>query len=275
MQKRELAVPGDKRRRQRARSSTQGEARAHAHGTIPAAWGIEQLIRRRRQKEVERGRGSGPCRCPAQRQPIRRWRKSSRRDGRGVAGETGIRGTDEREVALEGNCEHDSPIGGLQNVSAIVLIEAAHDDMGALVEPQMRPRRRLPEGSTIEFGRTGFVKWCAAANLKPEIDLLFVDTSHLYEHTKQEIAVWSPLLSERGIMIFHDTNMGRGLSGRLGHLIGHGWDNQRGVIRAIEEFLGKHYDENCFFTDVANGFLVAHYPHSNGLTVLKKLSGLV
>jgi predicted O-methyltransferase YrrM len=131
------------------------------------------------------------------------------------------------------------------------------------------------KGDDIEFGKTGFAKWCAAVNLKPEIDLLFIDTSHLYEHTKQEIEVWSPLLSERGIMIFHDTNMGRGLSGRLGHLIGHGWDNQRGVIRAIEEFLGKHYDENCFFTDVANGFLVAHYPHSNGLTVLKRLSGCI
>jgi len=136
-----------------------------------------------------------------------------------------------------------------------------------------RQRWHFVKADDIEFGKTGFAKWCSAADLKPEIDVLFVDTSHLYEHTKQEIAVWSQLLSERGVMIFHDTNLGRGTSARLGHLIGHGWDNQRGVIRAIEEFLGKHYDESCFFTDVANGFLLVHYPNSNGLTVLKKLAG--
>lgn len=128
------------------------------------------------------------------------------------------------------------------------------------------------KGDDIAFGRDGFKPWCAAANLQPEIDVLFIDTSHVYEHTKQEIAVWSPLLSRRGVMILHDTNMGAGLYGRLDRSVGHGWDNQRGVIRAVEEFLGRRYDESRFFTDIANGFLITHHPHSNGLTVLKKLS---
>jgi cephalosporin hydroxylase len=123
----------------------------------------------------------------------------------------------------------------------------------------------------IEFGRNGFVKWCAAAGLKPEIDLLFIDTSHFYEHTKQEIQTWFPFLSASGAAAFHDTNMGTGIYGRLDRSVGrYGWDNQRGVIRAIEEFVGKNYDEKCFFTDVAGGFLILHHPHSSGFTVMKK-----
>ena len=134
-----------------------------------------------------------------------------------------------------------------------------------------RDRWSFVKTDDIEFGAHGFKKWCAAASLQPEIDLLFIDTSHLYEHTKQEIQTWFPHVASAGAIIFHDTNMGFGVYGRLDRSVGrYGWDNQRGVIRAVEEFLGTNYDERRFFTDHAGGFLVAHYPHSNGLTVLKK-----
>jgi cephalosporin hydroxylase len=146
------------------------------------------------------------------------------------------------------------------------------DDCSGLGLPH-RERWSFVKSDDIEFGLNGFANWCAAANLKPEIDLLFIDTSHLYDHTKQEIQTWSPHLSKAGAMIFHDTNMGLGVYGRLDRSVAiDGWNNHRGVIRAVEEFLGTNYDERCFFTDVAKGFLVAHYPHSSGLTVLKKMS---
>jgi predicted O-methyltransferase YrrM len=154
-------------------------------------------------------------------------------------------------------------------VTNAVMLSLDIDDCSGLHLPH-RHHWRFAKGDDIEFGRTGFAKWCAEANLKPEIDFLFIDTSHLYEHTKQEIAIWSQLLSDRGTMVFHDTNMGP-VYGRLDRSTGPSWDNHRGVIRAIEEFLGTRYDESCFFTDVAGGFVIAHYPHSNGLTVMKKL----
>ena len=145
------------------------------------------------------------------------------------------------------------------------------EDCSGLELPH-RDRWSFVKTDDIEFGLKGFAVWCAAANLKPQIDLLFIDTSHLYEHTKQEIEIWSPLLADGGVMIFHDTNMGQGVYGRLDRSVGrYGWDNERGVIRAVEEFLGTSYDERRFFTDLQKGFLVAHYPHCNGLTVLKKL----
>jgi len=123
----------------------------------------------------------------------------------------------------------------------------------------------------VAFGRKGFVAWCRQHALEPRADAIFIDTSHFYEHTKDEIAVWMDHLSNTGVMIFHDTNTGRGLYGRCDGTIDLGWDNQRGVIRAIEEFLGRRYEEKSFFVDAVKGFLIRHYPNSNGLTVLKRM----
>ncbi len=123
----------------------------------------------------------------------------------------------------------------------------------------------------VDFGRERFSTWCGQQHIEAKADVIFIDTSHLYEHTTSELAVWSGHLRDAGVMILHDTNMGCGVYGRCDGSVELGWDNRRGVIRGIEEFLGRSYNENCFFVDVAKGFLIKHYPHSNGLTVLKKL----
>jgi hypothetical protein len=69
-------------------------------------------------------------------------------------------------------------------------------------------------------------------------------------------------------MIFHDTNMGEGIYRRRDGTFGDGWDNQRGVIKAIEEFLGTEYNEHASFVDIARGWIVSHDPYCNGLTVM-------
>jgi hypothetical protein len=103
--------------------------------------------------------------------------------------------------------------------------------------------------------------------------VLFIDTSHDYIHTKQEIEIWSKYLSDKGIMIFHDTNMGKGMYTRNDGSMGFGWDNERGVMRAIEEFVDRQYDENSFFCDVTDKYSLIHFPNSNGLTIIKKRKG--
>jgi predicted O-methyltransferase YrrM len=126
------------------------------------------------------------------------------------------------------------------------------------------------QADDIGFGKAGFAKWCREHALVPVIDLLFIDTSHQYEHTKQEIEVWSKLLADRGLMIFHDTNMGRAVYARNDGSLGYSWDNERGVIRAVEEFMGRQYDENSYFCDASDAFSVLHFPTCSGLTILQK-----
>lgn len=97
--------------------------------------------------------------------------------------------------------------------STIALLEAVHKTDGVLISvdqqdlPQTRPMLE-------KYGLTGrwefhlmddikFIKEVWAKDRKA--DIIFVDTSHQYAHTKQEIELYEPVLRPGGIMIFHDT----------------------------------------------------------------------
>jgi len=115
-----------------------------------------------------------------------------------------------------------------------------------------------------------FQAWCEERGIEPAIDVLFVDTSHLYEHTKHEIAGWFPFLAPKARVFFHDTNLKPVYFRRDGSM-GLGWQNQRGVIRAIEEHFGVRLPEKRDFIDARDGWLIRHYANCSGLTVLSKL----
>lgn len=116
-----------------------------------------------------------------------------------------------------------------------------------------------------------FEAWAGKNKLQPKIDFLFIDTSHEYEHTKQEIQAWLPFVSDQGKVAFHDTNMQEIYSRKDGSK-GHGWNNQRGVIRAIEEFLEVDINEKESFQTIIQSWMVSHWPNCNGLTLLEKIS---
>src|SRR6185437_907021 len=105
-----------------------------------------------------------------------------------------------------------------------------------------------------------FPEFCRKRNISPEIDLLFIDTSHYYEHTVQEIRAWFPLLAGRAKVVFHDTNS-RIVGPRNDGCFELAWDNQRGVIRAIEEYVGVSLDETRTYVGCANGWLIRHLPN--------------
>ena len=114
-----------------------------------------------------------------------------------------------------------------------------------------------------------FAEWCGEHQLNPSIDVLFVDTSHEYEHTLAELARWLPLLSSRCKVFFHDTNMMK-LYRRKDGSKGVGWNNNRGVIAAIEKCLGQTFDERKDFIAFAGDWLVKHHSICSGLTILER-----
>jgi cephalosporin hydroxylase len=125
------------------------------------------------------------------------------------------------------------------------------------------------QSDDIDFA-TRFPDYCTRNGIMPTIDVLFIDTSHLYDHTVQELATWLPLVSERGKVLFHDTNQCRLGHRKDGRLMA-GIDN-RGVIAAIEGYLGRKFDQTQDFVDVCNGWLIRHIAYSNGFTIMEKLS---
>lgn len=106
-----------------------------------------------------------------------------------------------------------------------------------------------------------------------DIDVLFIDTSHYYEHTVQEINAWFPLLSKSALVIFHDTNMMDKFTRKNG-TTGSGWNNERGVIRAIEEYFGTSFNETETFTTTitheGRRWGISHDKFCSGLTLCRR-----
>ena len=106
------------------------------------------------------------------------------------------------------------------------------------------------------------------------IDVLFIDTSHLYDHTVNEINTYFPLLNNKCLVIFHDTNLKPIFYWRNGRSCDSAWDNNRGVIRAIEEYFNIQVDETKDFelqiTKDTDIWVIKHEYICNGLTLCYK-----
>ena len=110
-------------------------------------------------------------------------------------------------------------------------------------------------------------------------DIIFIDTSHIYDHTVAEIKAFLPMLNDKGMFLFHDTNMSPLTEYKWkcinGDLCGRGWNNKKGVIRGIRDCFGISIDETKYinrkFTKDGITWKLIHYPFCNGLTLLKKL----
>lgn len=114
-------------------------------------------------------------------------------------------------------------------------------------------------------------------NFNTVIDTIFVDTSHEYKHTMEELELYVPLLSDSGFISFHDSNVTPlkpyhyvRLNGTRDGAPG----NPRGVTQGIKEFFSIDFDEyhycNFRFRKNNQTWHLVHYPFCNGLTILKK-----
>jgi len=123
----------------------------------------------------------------------------------------------------------------------------------------------------IKFGKE-FKNWCERLRIIPRINILFIDTSHIFEHTIQEINTWFPFLSDKAKVFFHDTNIKEKYYRKDGS-VGRGWDNERGVMKALENYFNKHFNEEINFIYSNNNWLIKNYSYCNGFTILEKLGG--
>lgn len=133
-----------------------------------------------------------------------------------------------------------------------------------------QPQWLFVQKEDLEFARE-FPAWCRERNITSSIDILFIDTSHVFEHTLGEINSWFPFLSANSKVFLHDTNLTKVYFRKNGSM-GIGWNNKRGVIRALEVFCGASFNEKEAFLGFYNGWLIRHYPYSCGLAVLQKVS---
>ena len=174
------------------------------------------------------------------------------------------------ELGTRGGVSTRALLAAAEITNAQVLSIDIEDCSDIDLPGRLRSRWSFVRADDVAFAGEPFAKFCAAGALQPLADVILVDTSHLFEHTCAEIKSWVPHLRKGGVIIFHDTNMG--IYRCLDKSVGLGWDNERGVIRAIEQFLGRRYDERTLFTDLTCEFGIIHLPWSSGLLIMRKLA---
>lgn len=167
-------------------------------------------------------------------------------------------------------------LGTRGGVSTQTLISCAKSHHAAMVSVDIDdcsqvsdyPNWTFVHSDDIPFAKQ-FPEWCRLRSLEPQIDFLFIDTSHLYEHTVAEIAAWFPHLSPRCRVAFHDTNLSNIYRMRNGRRVA-GQPNARGVIRAIEEYFHIHINEYRAAILYKDGWRISHDPLCSGMTVLER-----
>ncbi|MFZ5953842.1 MAG: CmcI family methyltransferase [Candidatus Dependentiae bacterium] len=130
----------------------------------------------------------------------------------------------------------------------------------------------------IHMDDLNFVNYYQNSDYKnTPIDLIFIDTSHLYEHTLAEIKMFVPLLNTQGIIAFHDSNvtpLPNHSFMRINGTTDSAPGNTRGVTQALKEYFAlefnEHYYVNTTFIKDGNTWHMVHYPFCNGLTFLQK-----
>ena len=122
----------------------------------------------------------------------------------------------------------------------------------------------------LDFAKQ-FPTWCLERKIEPSIDVLFIDTDHTYEHTKEVMTSFWPLLAGHAKVMFHDTNCS-GIYRRRDFTIDRSYDSQRGVITAIEEYFGRMFNEKKQFEEFIDGWLIRHDPICNGLMTLTRIA---
>lgn len=104
-------------------------------------------------------------------------------------------------------------------------------------------------------------------------DIIFIDTSHLYEETLEEIKLSAKTINENGAIIFHDTNHNHLTLLENGIIYNKfNYAPQLGVKLALEDYFNCKFNFQSRFIIIKNGWLIKHYPESFGLTIMRKLN---
>lgn len=176
------------------------------------------------------------------------------------AAEFGVRGVVSTYALVQGlSFSQAAPVGARRS---LLCVDIDWIDMAAVAS------LAADVGVDLEFRR------CDSAKVEiPEVDLLWIDTWHIYEHLKRELAAHHT--KARKFIAMHDTEV----DGIVGESVRRDMDCERqaaesgypiegirkGLKPAIEEFLAAHADE---------WEMLEHHQNCNGLTVLARSSYL-
>ena len=147
-------------------------------------------------------------------------------------------------------------LGTRTGLSTLAFLAAAEKTGGHVWSVDADPADEDPQGMgpwrdclLWTFTRGDDLHPSVRAAQPPRVDVLFVDTSHTYEHTLAELDAYMPRMAPGGVALFHDT-----------HLLFRDLDRTTAVPP-----VGQALDDWC----AANGMKWADLPGSYGMGVIK------
>ena len=113
-----------------------------------------------------------------------------------------------RFVAMvhETNAKHVLELGTRTGVSTIAWLHALEQTGGRLTSVDIDAQPPIGEWPHWTFIQGDDTDPELFASLEPA-DIVFIDTSHLYEHTVQELNLYRWLVNPGGLMVLHDTEL--------------------------------------------------------------------
>lgn len=113
-----------------------------------------------------------------------------------------------------------------------------------------------------------FIQLVNNKEIPSKVDVLFIDTLHIYEQMLNELYAWYPSLNDNCIIMVHDINVEKSIDGKLekGHL-----------ISAINDFFDfdllpdENYKNNVCYDCFGDEWKITLYPESNGMIYMRRI----
>lgn len=108
------------------------------------------------------------------------------------------------------HAQHVIELGTRDGVSTVAFLYALEQTGGRLTSVDIDQAPDLPEHPQWQFIQGDDCDPAVFGQLEPA-DIVFIDTSHFYEHTKQELNLYRWLVKPGGVIVCHDTELPRPL----------------------------------------------------------------
>ena len=147
-------------------------------------------------------------------------------------------------ITRDRNLRRVLELGTRTGESTVALLSAAREIGGHVTSVDLEPcpdAEARVRGAGLEAFWTFLRADDLALDWEEPIDHLFIDTSHEYDHTVQELRRFEPLVSPAGVITMHDTT------------------SRPEVWRAIEDHFRGRRDARIF-----------RYYHNNGLALIER-----
>lgn len=106
------------------------------------------------------------------------------------------------------NAQHVIELGTRTGVSTIAWLYALEQTGGRLTSIDIDERPDIGEWDHWTFIQGDDLDPAVISTLDPA-DIVFIDTSHLYEHTRAELNIYRHLVRPGGVIVCHDTQLQR------------------------------------------------------------------